>query len=87
MQSDWPLAVRPLVTQPLGTSVRRLLDSAIEATGATATIAVETDQREAIVPLVLAGPPNMPIPGMNSSVVPGYRSTTPHSATISSSFA
>jgi DNA-binding transcriptional LysR family regulator len=49
------LARRPLVTQPRGTSTRDLLDGAIAAIGATAIIAVETDQREAIVPLVLAG--------------------------------
>jgi DNA-binding transcriptional LysR family regulator len=45
----------PLVTLPPGTSSRRLLDHALAAAGATPRIAVETDQREALVPLVLAG--------------------------------
>jgi len=49
------LARRPLVTQPPGTSTRDALDSAFAAIGVMATVAVETDQREAIVPLVLAG--------------------------------
>jgi len=49
------LARRPLVTQPAGTSVRDALDAAFAAIGAAASVAVETDQREAIVPLVLAG--------------------------------
>jgi DNA-binding transcriptional LysR family regulator len=49
------LAAMPLVTLPPGTSSRRLLDHALAAAGATPRIAVETDQREALVPLVLAG--------------------------------
>jgi LysR family transcriptional regulator, carnitine catabolism transcriptional activator len=49
------LAELPLVTLPRGTSTRHLLDDALAAAGATPTIAVETDQREALVPLVLAG--------------------------------
>jgi DNA-binding transcriptional LysR family regulator len=49
------LAARPLVTQPPGTSTRDLLDAAFAELGATMAIAVETDQREALVPLVLAG--------------------------------
>jgi LysR family transcriptional regulator, carnitine catabolism transcriptional activator len=49
------LARRPLVTQPTGTSTRDTLDTAFAAAGAAPTIAVQTDQREAIVPLVLAG--------------------------------
>ena len=49
------LAERPIVTQRRGTSTRDALDAALATVGATATIVVETDQREAIVPLVLAG--------------------------------
>src|SRR5262245_57198552 len=49
------LARRPLVTQPPGTSTRDALDIAMGAIGASALVAVQTDQREAIVPLVLAG--------------------------------
>lgn len=49
------LALHPLVTQPAGTSVRDALDASFAACGIAPVIAVETDQREAIVPLVLAG--------------------------------
>src|SRR5438067_1971326 len=49
------LADMPLVALPVGTSSRRLLDEALAAAGVRADIAVETDQREALVPLVLAG--------------------------------
>jgi LysR family carnitine catabolism transcriptional activator len=49
------LVDRPLVTTRVGTSTRDLLDAALDRAGATAQIAVETGQREAIVPLVLAG--------------------------------
>jgi LysR family transcriptional regulator, carnitine catabolism transcriptional activator len=49
------LARHPLVTQRRGTSTRDALEAALAVIGAEATIAVETDQREAIVPLVLAG--------------------------------
>lgn len=49
------LAQLPLITQPPGTSTRTLLDAMCAAGGATPAIAVETDQREAIVPLVLDG--------------------------------
>jgi DNA-binding transcriptional LysR family regulator len=49
------LALEPVITTPLGTSTRRLLDDALAAADLTAAIAVETDQRDAIVPLVIAG--------------------------------
>lgn len=49
------LAAMPLITTPPGTSTRRLLDEALAGVALSATIVVETDQREAIVPLVLAG--------------------------------
>jgi DNA-binding transcriptional LysR family regulator len=49
------LAGQPLVTTPPGTSTRRLVDEALAAAGITPTIAVETDHREAIAPLVVAG--------------------------------
>jgi DNA-binding transcriptional LysR family regulator len=57
---DRPVRVAALariefVTTPVGTSTRRHLDEALARTGQEPTIAVETDQREAIVPLVLAG--------------------------------
>ena len=52
-----PAALRevPLVVSPPGTSTRILLEQALAAVGVTPRIAVETDSREAIVPLVLAG--------------------------------
>ncbi|HSZ69699.1 MAG TPA: LysR substrate-binding domain-containing protein [Solirubrobacteraceae bacterium] len=52
-----PSALRevPLVVSPAGTSTRMLLEQALDAVGVTPRIAVETDAREAIVPLVLAG--------------------------------
>jgi len=45
----------PLVANPVGTSTRTLLDAVFAESGVAPTIAVETDQREAIIPLVLAG--------------------------------
>lgn len=49
------LALLPLVAAPKGTSTRRLLDQVLARVGAEPNIVVETDQREAIVALVLAG--------------------------------
>lgn len=49
------LADVPFIVSPPGTSTRMLLEGAMEAAGVVAAIAVETDAREAIVPLVLAG--------------------------------
>ena len=49
------LAEQPLVTSPPGTSTRRQIDEALGAAGLRATVAVETDHREAIGPLVTAG--------------------------------
>jgi LysR family carnitine catabolism transcriptional activator len=49
------LATMPLVTAPVGTSTRRLLDDALADAAIVPTVAVETGQREALIPLVLAG--------------------------------
>lgn len=49
------LADLPLVLAPSGSSVRAQVESALERAGYTARIAVEVPQRDAIVPLVLAG--------------------------------
>jgi DNA-binding transcriptional LysR family regulator len=49
------LAEIPLVVGPPGTSMRSLLQRALDAVGVAPDIAVETAAREAIVPLVLAG--------------------------------
>jgi DNA-binding transcriptional LysR family regulator len=49
------LAATPLVTTPMGTSSRRVLDDAFAAAGLTPRVAVEANARDAILPLVLAG--------------------------------
>jgi DNA-binding transcriptional LysR family regulator len=49
------LARRPLVTTPPGTSTRRQIDEAFAGVGLEPNVAVETDHREAIGPLVRAG--------------------------------
>lgn len=53
--SPTALAKVPLIVSPPATSTRMLLDQAMEAAGVVPTVAVETDAREAIVALVLAG--------------------------------
>jgi DNA-binding transcriptional LysR family regulator len=45
----------PLVLTPTGTSMRNLVDAALRDAAITPLIAVETEQRDALVPLVLAG--------------------------------
>jgi LysR family transcriptional regulator, carnitine catabolism transcriptional activator len=49
------LAATPFVAAPAGTSTRRLLDEGFARAGASPTVAVVTAQRDAIVPLVVAG--------------------------------
>lgn len=49
------LARSPIVTTSVGTSTRRQLDEALASAGVEARIVVETDHREALVALVLAG--------------------------------
>jgi len=49
------LALRPLVVTEPGSSLRTTVERALQAEGLVATVAVETAQRDAIVPLVLAG--------------------------------
>ena len=49
------LAAMPLIATPPGTSMRDLVDQALASAGVAAEYAVETGQREAIAPLVLAG--------------------------------
>ena len=49
------LAEHPLIATPRGTSSRRLLDEALARSGRVPTVAVETAQREAVLPLLLAG--------------------------------
>lgn len=49
------LGAIPLVVAPVGTSTRRLLDQLFGALGRQPTLAVVAAQREAILPLVVAG--------------------------------
>jgi DNA-binding transcriptional LysR family regulator len=49
------LAGAPFVMTPHGTASRALLERAFAAIGVTPVVAVETEQREALLPLVLAG--------------------------------
>ena len=49
------LATFPLVTAPAGTTTRSQLEEAFAEAGVTPRITVVTSQREAILPLVLAG--------------------------------
>ncbi len=44
-----------LVTTPVGTSTRRVVSDAMAAVGLEPRVAVETDHRESLIPLVLAG--------------------------------
>ena len=67
------LADQPIVTQPVGTSTRALLDQMLGSAGVAATIAVETDQRELIMPLVEqgAGVALVPLPVAERSAASG----------------
>jgi DNA-binding transcriptional LysR family regulator len=49
------VADAPLVLTPPGTSSRRVVEAALAALGEVPRVAVEVAQREAVVPLVLAG--------------------------------
>lgn len=49
------LAGTPLVLSSPGASLRTIVDAGAEAAGFSPTVAVETTQRDALVPLVLAG--------------------------------
>jgi LysR family carnitine catabolism transcriptional activator len=49
------LADMPMVAPPVGSSSRKLLDDVLARTGRTPRVVVETAQREALLPLVLAG--------------------------------
>ena len=49
------LADLALVTTPPGTSTRRVVDEALASIGRTTRVAVESDHRESLIPLVLAG--------------------------------
>jgi DNA-binding transcriptional LysR family regulator len=67
-----PVTVRALADEPLvltepGSSLRVVVDRALEAIGRTARCVVETAQREALVPLVLAGAGSTVLPALLAS--------------------
>jgi DNA-binding transcriptional LysR family regulator len=66
------LSSQRFVTQPAGTSIRDLLDDALRTAGLRAAIAVETDQREAIVPLVAAGAGVAVVPAPMAATAPHH---------------
>jgi hypothetical protein len=49
------LAALPLVATPPGSSTRGLLDDSLRRSAVTATVVVEAAQREALLPLIVAG--------------------------------
>ncbi len=49
------LAALPLVAAPPGSSTRGLLDDSLRRSAVTATVVVEAAQREALLPLIVAG--------------------------------
>jgi hypothetical protein len=55
LDGDGKASRKPFIAAPPGTSSRRLLDEALTGAGLSPRIAVVTAQREAILPLVLAG--------------------------------
>lgn len=57
------LAALDLIATPAGTSTRRLVDAALASAQVHTRVAVETDQREALLPLVLAGAGTTFLPG------------------------
>jgi LysR family carnitine catabolism transcriptional activator len=62
------LVETPFVAAPVGTSTRRLLDQGFAAIGAVPHVAVVTAQRDAILPLVLAGAGAALVPGPSATV-------------------
>src|SRR5256886_5356403 len=70
------LASVPLVTSPPGTSTRGLIDAAFAAIDDAPLIAVETDQREAIVPLVVAGAGASVLPRPQAEAAALFRAST-----------
>src|SRR5438445_5469813 len=70
------LASVPLVTSPPGTSTRGLIDAAFAAIDDAPLIVVETDQREAIVPLVVAGAGASVLPRAQAEAAALFGATT-----------
>ncbi len=61
------LADEPLVLTEPGSSLRVVVERALESIGRTPTCVVETEQREALVPLVLAGAGSTVLPALLAS--------------------
>jgi DNA-binding transcriptional LysR family regulator len=66
------LADVPLIVTPPGTSMRRLIDTAFAEAGVVPTIAVQTEQRESMLPLVRAGAGVTIVPGSVVESTPGH---------------
>jgi len=62
----------PFVAAPVGTSTRRLLDQGFAAVGAMPQVAVVTAQRDAILPLVLAGAGAALVPAPSATVAEAW---------------
>lgn len=76
------LARHPLVSTPVGTSTRDLIDAAFARSGARPQVAVETTNREALIPLVAAGAgiTFVPRPLAEDAVTHGLRVIAPEPA-------
>ncbi|MGH9018266.1 MAG: LysR family transcriptional regulator, partial [Acidimicrobiales bacterium] len=76
------LASLPLVATAPGTSTRGLLDEALAQSAATPTVVVEVAQREALLPLIVAGAGAGLLPGPLAAVAAslGCRVVTPRPA-------
>jgi len=74
----------PFVAAPVGTSTRRLLDQGFAAVGAVPQVAVVTAQRDAILPLVLAGAGAALVPSPSAAVAEasGAQVIRPHPAIV-----
>jgi DNA-binding transcriptional LysR family regulator len=66
------LAGAPLVAAPVGTSSRRLLEDGFVGSGRTPQVVVSTAQRDAILPLVLAGAGSALVPEPLATVAAAF---------------
>ncbi len=65
------LAEVPLIVTPPRTSGRAVLDDLMQSRGLTATVRIETNQREALLPLVLAGAGAAVVPEALAAIAEG----------------
>lgn len=68
----------PFVAAPEGTSTRRLLDEQLDALGITPLLAVASAQREAIIPLVLAGAGSALVPDALARIAERFGAVVSH---------